>query len=418
MTNSGTKSAHQKLQAISALLKRLPGPLPWLDNTDPGRMFMDSGVWIHMPEEALALHAELLEILLQREGWSQKFSERYVDGQLQALYARFVNGEASVLMAGLEQVAAEFASFTTEYQCLIPLAGIRLKADGLEIGRIRLRRGTPAFLLSALIGEGIYSEELKQQVLEGVLKGRPEITCAEVRVVAEQERAREIALVECERAMEVIRYSIPYVTETHLKVAVGFEDEFQNRGRLRIFTGKADAPFLPSSYQRNSPYTDLVIEEACVKNMEKIGAMVLSDSLKKNVDTLTGFEKMLLRALHWYSAGTKASEPENAFLNYVTTLETLLAPVQGESISAAVADGCAFILADSLEKRLKLSQRVKALYGARSGLSHGGKTGILDLDLREIEFIAWHLLCWMVERVSMFSSRDSLRAWLDSQKFR
>ena len=113
----------------------------------------------------------------------------------------------------------------------------------------------------------------------------------------------------------------------------------------------------------------------------------------------------------------KTMERENKFLNLTTCLEAFFTPKERDPITNAIAEGCAFVLSEGFENRKAIHRRVKLLYGQRSGLSHGGKTAILDSELTEIALIAWQLLYAMTAKLDEFQSKESLREWIEEQKF-
>jgi len=386
-----------------------------------GRNFMADRICVHMTEDAARNHEELLTHLLKEKKWTRKFSERYIEDRLLSIYAATVQTQSpEELLRRFEELVQEFSQYAKEYRCLIPLAGVAAVQDGIEIGRIRLRRFSLQGLAEELgIGDLLENDSIKESFESATLKGRQDVTFAEFSVVAEQGRATEMARTECERMFDVLRYAIPYVTEPHLNVAVGFEYEIQGDGQMRIFCDECEKKRAlgGSIHHRNFAFTELRVDGNCLQKMEKIGAMRLSSILKKPSEQLTEFEEIVLRGAHWYSAGRKVREAENSFLNYTTVLETFFTPPKGDPIAATIADGCAFVLGESVERRMRISQRIKKLYGARCGLSHGSSLGILETELDEMEHGAWLVLKWMIEHIDQFKTHEDLRSWLEEKKF-
>src|SRR6266571_2474655 len=77
-----------------------------------------------------------------------------------------------------------------------------------------------------------------------------------------------------------------------------------------------------------------------------------------------------------------------------------------------IAVGTARLLTEELINRVALKERVKNLYGARSGVSHGGEKAILESDLADLRSIAKELIFQMIERKDEFPTHRALLKWL------
>ena len=134
---------------------------------------MQDCVMMSISAESLRLHDELVASLLKQETWSDKFSERFLDDQLRSLYARFLlSPSVETLTVGLEELEVQYRDFNTEHLVVIPLAGIVMTIDALEVGSVVLRRATPAYLQQCIFGPikdlpGDLVEKSVQRVLKG-----------------------------------------------------------------------------------------------------------------------------------------------------------------------------------------------------------------------------------------------------------
>lgn len=408
------------LQEIAKGLKRLSSEVAVFEQPKSGQNFLQDDVPISISDKALDLHDELVASLLKQEDWSDKFSERYIDRHLRSLYARFIQSQSlDTLRVGFDELARQYATFSTEHIVIIPLSGIIMEIDTLEIGRVTLRRATPEYLQQRIVGpvKDLPAEQVEKHV-QIVLKGKREIVCAECRILAEQIRAEQRTFDECSRALDVLRYAIPELIETHLKASIGFEHDILKSDPLQLFTSPVGENHVRAITRQNFILSELKLNANSVATLDRIGALKLSALLKKPVDELTDFEKTVLRGLHWYSVSQKTVETENKFLNLTTCLETFFTSKGRDPISNAIAEGCAFVLSEDFELRRAIYRDVKKLYGQRSGLSHGGKTAILESELKLIERFAWELLRAMIAKLDKLQSRESLREWIEEQKFK
>ena len=420
MNESARKRILDTLVEIAKGLKPLQSELELFAHPKSGQNFMHDCVLMSISGESLKIHDELVASLLKQEAWSDKFSEKFLDGQLRSLYARFLlNPSVETLAAGLGELTGYYQNFNTEHLVVIPLAGIVMTIDSLEIGSVSLRRATPAYLQQCILGPiKDLPADLVEKSVQRVLKGRKETVCAECRIVAERKRAEERTFDECNRALDVLRYAIPELNPPHLKTSIGFEYDVLTGDWLRFFTSVVGGDQMPAGGQQNFSFSELKLDANTAGTLERIGALRLSTALKKPMSQLTDFEKVVLRGVRWYSMSQKTMETENKFLNLTTCLETFFTPKERDPIANAIAEGCAFVLGEGFENRKSIHRRVKQLYGQRSGLSHGGKTAILDSELMEIEFIAWHLLYAMIAKLDEIQSKESLREWIEEQKFK
>jgi hypothetical protein len=364
----------------------------------------------------LEKHEQLI-LFLYKNGWGDKFSEKYLDDKLRSVYARYVQAPSDEMLAGcLKEIADEYESYRKEHIVIVPLAGIVLENDSLELGNIVLRKATPEYLKKRiLISAEELPDELVNDFIQDVLKGRSETVCAEYKIVAEQDRAEERAIDECNRTLDVLRFAIPVLDLPHLKIAIGFEHEKPEKDWLHTYTLEVGNNQKRSGSDKNFSFFPLKLNADSIVTLDGIGALKLFAALKK--ERLTDFEQALLRGVHWYSTSQKTIEPENKFLNLITCLETFFTPKTRDPIANAVAEGCAFVLGEEAEKRKLIYRRVKQFYGARSGLSHGGKTAVLESEIKEAEWIAWHVIVSLLAKLDNFQTQEALWAWIEEQKF-
>jgi hypothetical protein len=235
--------------------------------------------------------------------------------------------------------------------------------------------------------------------------------CAVYRVVAEPSRAIELAEQETQRALDLLRYSIPVLhrNEDRVRIDLSSQVPFGYQPAITL----SSAGYLKNRQLRNSNYE---ISAKSLEALEKIRVFELSDILKKPYKDVNEFEKLLLRGIHWFARSQTQVEVENEFLNLTTCLEVFFTSEGGDPISNSIAEGVAFTLGKELAERKRLKRRVKKLYGLRSKVSHGGHSSILARDIIDLKSIAMSLLVKMVEWSKDFSSQKDLVNWIEEQK--
>ena len=149
--------------------------------------------------------------------------------------------------------------------------------------------------------------------------------------------------------------------------------------------------------------------------MRSAGVFNLSDLLRKS--QLNDFEKSLLHGIHWFSSSRRQVESENRLLNLIVCLESFLTPEDRTPLAHTIAEGVALILGENRHEKLWLRDKIKAMYGVRSGVSHGGRKLVLNSDLKALELLACSLIKVMVDHQEKFGSRKQVLNWIDDMKF-
>jgi hypothetical protein len=367
---------------------------------------------------------DLISKLLKNNKWSEKYSERFLSDQLLNIIAELIKDrQLNASQACIKKLVAEYENFTKENVVFIPIGGIALNLPEFVVGNIKfrkiLRNGAqePFARIDPQIitnhpSWAMKHEEMKSHLFGG--HGVLEIVCAEFRVVAEPNRAEERAVEECNRVLELLRYSIPSLYKDFQRVEIGFLWEIiQSHGA--VLTVESLTPAYHCSSRKIGPATPFEISETTLQALESLGVFQVGKILQKNQDA-NDFEKAILRAIHWHGTSVSQTEIENKFLNLLICIESLLTPKEREPIANAVAEGVALVLGDDLETRLGLKKRMKKLYSNRSGLSHGGSKEILESDLIHLQDMAGKLLVWAIKQVDNFKSHQELFDWIEEQK--
>jgi hypothetical protein len=161
------------------------------------------------------------------------------------------------------------------------------------------------------------------------------------------------------------------------------------------------------------------IYEISPKNIEvlkHIGVLAIAEILQKSYEQLNNFEKILLRAIHWFASSQTQIKIENEFLNLITCLEVFFTQEGGDPISNSIAEGVALTLGEDLLERKRLKKRIKDLHRLRSKVSHGGNSSILIKDIADLKAISRRLLVKMIECRETFNDREQLVDWLEDKK--
>ena len=386
------------------------------------------GVVFALLDEIVDEYNALTKRLLREKNWSEKFSEKYIKKVLHTIIARVIQSTEKQKDAKnlLKNLINDLVNYNQEWIVLVPLSGLVMQLDSIQLGKVILYTITKEkeeellAKIEAIILSTSYTDEEKQHIIqmqrEYFLRGIQSNVCAEFRVIAEPERARERAEEETRRVLDILRYSMPSLYPDNYKVSVSLMGEITCTSRW-IPIISSDSKSFNWNSQVVGPLVPFELRDGNIKQMKSIGAFKLSDILAKPEKQLTDFEKTLLRTLHWFSSSLTQYEIENQLLNMITCLETLLTPRDSNPIGTAIAEGVAFLITTGVENRKILKRRVHKKYKLRSAVSHGGRKEIFESDVKELRKITRTLIKTMIKRKDEFKSQEELLNWIEEQKF-
>lgn len=387
---------------------------------------MSEGIAFSLANGFVDTFEDVARTLLQDEGWSEKFSEKYVEGLLQKILVRTLrDGNSSNIEQYFDEIINEFTNYSQECVVYLPLVGIQMSMEELPIGKVILKKMTDS-RVSALMSEIEqitqslqYTPEEKAKILE--LEQRKigdnirNQVCSIFKVVAEPEQAWIRAEEETRRVLDLLRFAIPALYPKGFNVAIGLQGEVFRVSRW-IPILSTDGKSFTAQENIVGPLIPFEINDPHLERMIKIGMFKMSKVIAKLDKELGDFERVVLRALHWVANSQTQEESENKLLNLITCMETFLTPRDGNPIGTFIAEAVAILLADNLENRKRLKKRVQELYRLRSAVSHGGRKAILDTDLSELEKIAGILTMTLIKRMDEFPTHKALFDWIESKK--
>lgn len=377
-------------------------------------------------DEIVDEYDELVKSLLREENWGDKFSEKYIKKELQTIIAKIIKSNEKQKDAKdlLEKFIRSLVDYNQEWIALIPISGLLMKLDSIKLGKVTFYsiskekiKNLHTKIESIIMSTRNTAEEKKQIIQFSIecLSSIQNCICAEFRVIAEPDRALERAEEETRRVLDIIRYSIPSLYHDDQKVKVSLMGEIFNTVKCSPMIS-SDGKSFTLNNQMVGPLIPFELSDESIKQMERVGAIKLSDILAKSEKQIGEFERTLLHSVHWYSSSLTQCEIENQFLNLITCLETLLTPRDGNPIRTAIAEGVTILIETGVENRKVLKKKVQDLYSLRSAVSHGGRKEILESDVKELNKIVRMLIMIMIERKDEFKSQNELLSWIEVQK--
>lgn len=370
----------------------------------------------------ISQYKKILRSLIETEEWGERFTDEYINKELRNFLFRIrEEGNNRNAVTYFTELVNEVEGYKQEQTVYIPLAGIKLNIDSLELGNVTLfqmtneQYDTLAEQMKSIMVNQDMTEEQKQQYVQIWLGRLQNQVCAKYVCTAEPDRARQRANDECQRVFDLLQFSIHMMGQDHYRITVGQLGDV-NRYTRTIPVFSSDAQRFVLNSQVVGPLAEFIISTQTVEKMHHFGIFKVAELLKRKVDE-DSFEEMLLRGLRWFSNAQIQVVRENRFLNLMTCLETFLTRRDMEQITNTVAEGVAFVLGTGLAERKLLKRRVLEFYNHRSRISHEGHNAILSSDLEEFTSMVGDFLEKMIQKKTEFKNRKDLEEWIENQKF-
>ncbi len=351
---------------------------------------------------------EIVESLFnQKKDWRIKFSEECLKEKINNIIISMVNdGNCTRASNYLNEMIEDLDSYCLVHVVYTPLSGIKMLIPSVKLGNVTLKcmdEDGVAELIAKIHPHISIHEDIYKYLLKHV--------CSEFRTVAEPIYATERAEEETRKAIDLLRYAIPFIAGQRSQI--GLEGEIFRTHRITLASSISGKGVYKSG-SIVGPLGDLEISPQNIKIMKMIGIFRLSRMLQK--DKMTNFEEAVLSSVHWFSNSQMKAGPEDQLLNLITCLEIILTPMDRDPIIQSVAEGIAIIIGRNAADRKKRIKQVRELYGKRSSLSHHGKGKVNDKDLWRLKQIALSLLRSVIDKSDEFKTLKEFHKWLEYRR--
>lgn len=374
------KKIERELRAISIFRSDF-------DFNSRNKSMLHDGISYSLPNESVKKFNEIIEKILKQDDFQSKFSSNYIENKIKYIFSEIVkNNEVDVLYL-LEQLISELSSYSEEWTVYLKIVGIEMDCCS-EFGNVKLMPGE-SYLLDRLKEKAKYindktlgSDEGKKvhfRLLTKELEDLCNATCVScVQVIAEPIRARQLAIEETERVIDLMNY---LAKSLYPREQIKINTQGVHPVSLRK-TIAFTSDHLSTSIDSIGTPVLLKINHETIRHIEEINGFKISEIIAKK--QTTKFEESLIKCLHWFSVALHQAEPTNSYLFNIIAIESLFKQVQGSSIGSTVSESTAFILQSDMNVRLELVKTMRKYYSNRSAVAHGGKTVINDSDLMNL----------------------------------
>lgn len=311
------------------------------------------------------------------------------------------------------------------YEVWVPVTGVAF-TDTFQLGRVMFKNVSPADVdrwmrkweyrwQSQNHPRHDYVNSYFLRFQSQVRKG--ELAVGTLALQAEPVRAVELALIEIDEALAVLRFfsQVNSSPLTVSKCAIEGSLPDESSRYLLLQSNSLSATGRVSEIWPHQPPEQF--SSARLAQMRASGMRTLNRILCLEPSQRTPFERQLLKAITIYTKATLMRDPQDKLLYIVVALESIFVQGNQGALRRRVAERMAFLLGQSLTERTAIIDIYYQAYEARSNLVHRGEAPTDIEMLRKFMSLAWHTFKHLVDNVSQYNSKDELIEKLDEIKF-
>jgi hypothetical protein len=346
--------------------------------------------------------------------------DRVSIGLLIDLIFKWITGrhQQTATMLMTRYVLGECEKELREIEVWIPVAMLNVQSD-LQFGKVTLRTITKEmldvwFAANAESAVGRTPEEVRQR-LDDLRRELQGFAAASIRVFAEPRRASEIAFVEAERSVAVLRFFSPAnrIPEMVSYCTLLGREHIEAAKQLIVQDGRI-VGYSDQSVDKASPFW--ILDDEYIGDLEEAGLHRLNELLAE--EKPTEYQAALLDALLLYSKCALAKEPADKLIAILVALESMLLKDSNEPIQQNLAERMAFLFKESAAQRRATKAAVIKAYGLRSSFIHHGRSiGTDEVDaLREFMETAWTSFFALIQFSNTYTTKAQLFDKIEEMK--
>lgn len=352
--------------------------------------------------------------LARQEPFRRRVSDRFIADEIFGWVARRFRGAEPRSAAEALCEAAEAA--VEEREIWVPIASLHVEAP-VQIGNVRFQTVTPEMFdrwTEAVVELQPDHEEAVRAWFLRERKPAQGYAVGVVRLTAEQEHAKRVAMMETERSLSVLRAFSPSVLSAQAAPCV---PRGQERHPTRHWWEFDDGiPRFASEVidQVSQPW---LLQAAYFKELQQLGIGHMSSLLTQ--ERLKPFETDVLAAFELYARSPLTDTITDRIVYVTVSLESILLKNSSEPIQSNLGERLAFCIGRNLQERKRIVRNLKNVYETRSRFLHHGKAGKEERECRD-EFLinAWSFFCQLAQSVGTkrFKTKSEFLEALDDRR--
>jgi hypothetical protein len=278
--------------------------------------------------------------------------------------------------SAMEYVILTCEKNVVESEIWIPVAETCIQSE-IDIGKITLKTITKDKLTDCIkcIDECPKSPDEKERIKREFMGEYQEkvqgLAAVTIRLLAEPERANEIAKEEAEKALSILRIFSPSIFHPKLIsycTTLGSEHINTNIS----FQLKIDKSLTVDEGVENKSRITWIIDDKLKSMIKASGLDILSNILVNEKKTI--FQDQVLDALFLYSKSSLANNFVEKMIYILVAIESILLKDENEPIQKNIGERMAFLIENEPKKRKDVITNITKIYKIRSAFIHHGKT--------------------------------------------
>jgi hypothetical protein len=374
--------------------------------------------FVSVPEGTFVLGSEgiscidhVVELITSDKLLGERFSRAFVSNKINRLLPTLLG----VSDRELQEVTTEKVKLLVQelekapvlqWSITMPIANLTLKIDSLQIGRVRLA------LMDKTLQDNTFSafkeinettlspEAIKQRMskeMSELLQNKYLNRTVAIATVdaADDNMAIQRAEEEIEHALNVLRFYSRGVLKNDARfygMFIGVQDSLFSSSYRTICIAPKERFSLPS--KRAGYFYPYEIDSGTFQLIQKLYLEELSKMLGKHERDRTDFEKLIVTAIDLFGTAMNQANPKDAYLTFVTALESLL--LKEKEPRGLLAERVALIVGEDHKGREWLFKRMQDIYTSRSRIVHSGFSDVTEDDIRLISTIAFQAILRLV----------------------
>jgi len=233
---------------------------------------------------------------------------------------------------------------------------------------------------------------------------------------AEPDRASELAVVEVERMLNLVRFFEPANFEPNISSCCTILGK-QHLQRTKLYRVENDilVESIEAIVENGSPHWRIdnrLIAEMKQGGLDKLNTFLTSDKQSE-------FQLLIVDTLQMYSRCGLAKTYSDKLVYLLVTLESLLLRDPSESIQQNVGERLAFALEKEPDRRKRVVRNFKDVYGMRSDfVHHGNNVEVAQVNtLKEFMMNSWLFLKLVIDNSNNFQTKSQMIDAIENIKF-
>lgn len=315
----------------------------------------------------------------------------------------------------VETVLKKLEESVRENEIWIPVPNVII-SKSIRIGRIELRTVTKTLMDQWEADWNRHNIEDSKEIEQLFRKYRKRYqgrAAAFVKIVAEENRAEELAFSEAQRSISVLRYFDPALQDPNTTSYCGLDGRYLVPKTFSISTENVRRPKFHGGFH-GTPPIPWILTPPYIATIRSNGLDILSRVLSS--DDRTSFQEGVLNAILIYTRSALESEPVDKLIYILAALESILLRKRDRSISQNVRERMAMYIGDSLKDSKMLVSDFKKVYSLRSDFLHYGLKREEEEILRRFMGNTWLLFNNVLLDIDKYETKIKFIQELDDRR--